>query len=155
MSDPMNAIETELAKAIVQAMVGGLVELVKKVPALFGRASKIKQQHAAAEIERSSAALTTAAGADRDRETIRQEATWETLLRGLLAEHRDVSDAMYVLLTELQHGLPSQDSTTQVVVVSGGSAYAAQHGDVIHHQYAPPLATGSGSGGTDDEVLGR
>lgn len=115
MTDPMNTIETELAKAIVQAAVGGLVELVKKVPTVFRRAGKAKQQIAEAEVERSIAVLATTSGSDQEREVIRQEASWEMLLRGLVAEHRELADHLQALLAELRHGLLAQPRTTQVV----------------------------------------
>ncbi|MFC3996967.1 hypothetical protein ACFOVU_13635 [Nocardiopsis sediminis] len=127
MSDAMVTIETELAKAIVQTMVGGLTELVKKVPALFRRRGRAGEQAAGAELERSTAALEAAAEPDLEREVIRQEATWETLLRGLLAEHDDVRAAMEGLLTELRDGRSAAtDPGPGPQVVSGGGHDAVQ-----------------------------
>ncbi|MBV2365032.1 hypothetical protein ACFPZ0_05315 [Streptomonospora nanhaiensis] len=129
MSDPLNVVEVELARAIVQAVVQGLADLVRKVPALFRRGGgEDAEQEAQAELDRSAAALEAASGADREREVVRQEATWETLLRRLPADDAGTRAAAEALLAELRAGLvqaPAQDGGgTQAV--SGGEVGAVQ-----------------------------
>ena len=46
---------------------------------------------------------------------IRQEASWETLLRGLVAQHPELADRLPVLLAELRQGLLARSRTAQVV----------------------------------------
>ncbi|MDA0565726.1 hypothetical protein LG943_15590 [Streptomonospora sp. S1-112] len=127
MSDPMNTVEVELARAIVQTLVGGLAELVRKVPALFRRGGEREEQAAQAELERSAAALEAAEGADREREEVRQEAVWETLLRRLPDDDPDTRAALAALLEELRAGLAGAAPGGEGgQVVSGGEAGTVQ-----------------------------
>lgn len=151
MTDPMTSIEAEIAKEIVKALMGGLVGLVKKVPALFRRSGPAKEELVAAEVDRAEAQLATATGADLQREQIRQEAAWEVLLRGLLAEHPDAAGELRALKVEIQKSMaPGSTAMTiyqQRVEGCGAGAQGPHSSAHVHHHYAPgnPVPTGSGS----------
>jgi hypothetical protein len=51
MADPVNTVETELAKALVQAAIAGLAKLLRRVAALFGRGGKAEPEQPAADVE--------------------------------------------------------------------------------------------------------
>lgn len=133
MSDPLTAIEVEVAKEIVKALMGGLVDLVRKVPALFRRSGKVKEELVAAELDRSAAQLAAAGGDGLVREQVRQEAAWEVLLRGLLAEHPDAAPELRAIAAEIQRSAP----TVYQQRVDGGSAGAQgpSASATVHHHY--------------------
>ncbi|GAB3448714.1 hypothetical protein GCM10027570_22490 [Streptomonospora sediminis] len=128
MSDPMNPVEVELAKAIVQAVVGGFVALLHKVPDLFRRSGgETEEEEARAQLDRSAAALAAAADDDRDREEVRQEGAWEALLHRLGTDG-DSRVAMAELLDELRDGLSasSDHGGDGAQTVSGGNTGTTQ-----------------------------
>ena len=107
MTDPMmNAIETETAKALVQAGMNGLNELVHKVSALFKRQGKFKQRYVAGEVERTLTLPQRAGGAELEFEQARQEAAWEVLLGELVLEHPEAVGELKTLAAEIRAALP-------------------------------------------------
>jgi hypothetical protein len=146
MTDPLVAVETEIAKEIVRALVDGLVGLVKKVPALFRRFGKAKEELVAAEVDRSEAQLADA-GEGLERERIRQEATWEVLLRELLTEYPDAAVELRAIAAEIRRSMSgSPEVTLYQQRVEGGSAGAQGPGSsaTVHHNYAPGTSTTGG-----------
>ncbi len=113
----------EFVTVLVQAAATGVVGLVRKVPALFKRQGAGRVEFVAAELERAEASL-RAAGGDGGREFVRQEATWEVLVRGLLAEHPEAAVELAALAVELRDALAEAPRTVYHQQVSGGSAGA-------------------------------
>lgn len=147
MTDPLATLETEISKEIVKALVGGLVGLVKKVPALFRRSGKAKEELVAAEVERSEAQLAAAAAEGLERERIRQEATWEVLLRELLTEHPDAAAELRSLAAEIRRSMPGPPESTlyqQRVEHGGAGAQGPGSSATVHHNYAPGTSTTGG-----------
>lgn len=137
MSDPLTAIEVEVAKEVVKALMSNLIDLVRKVPSLFRRSGK--EELVAAEVERSAAQLAATTGAGLEREQIRQEATWEVLLRGLLTEHPDAAPELRAIAAEIQELTSTPEMTVYQQRVDGGSAGAQgpNASATVHHHYAP------------------
>ncbi len=121
-------VETEFAKALVLAIVGGLVALVKKVPALFRRQGPARERAVEAEVARSAGVL----AAGDEREIARLEAGWEALLRGLLAEHPDAAPELAALAAEIRAALGPAPATLYQQHVSGGSTGAQGPGATVN-----------------------
>jgi hypothetical protein len=139
LSDPLTTIEVEIAKEVVKALMSNLIDLVRKVPSLFRRSGKGKEELVAAEVERSATQLAAATGADLEREQIRQEATWEVLLRGLLIEHPEAAPELRAIAAEIQELTAATEVTIYQQRVDGGSAGAQgpNASATVHHHYAP------------------
>lgn len=135
MTDPINAIELEVAKALVQAGVNGLTKLLQKVPALFKRHGRAREQHVVEEIDRTVTRLQAVTGSELERERARQEAGWEVLLRGLLAEHPDAAVDLKALATEINATLADARPGGGVVGVVNASrdAYVAGRDITVNH----------------------
>src|SRR4051812_44181913 len=102
--------------------MSGLVELARKVPALFRRSGKAEENRAAAELDRSAARL--AAADDPERERIRQEAAWEVLLRGLLEEYPDAAPELRAVAAELRERTAAPEVNVYQQRVDGSGAGA-------------------------------
>lgn len=138
MTDLPTTIEAEIAKELIQALIGGFVELVKKVPALFRRAGKLKEEQRAIELENSKAELAAADAEDLHQVRQRQAVLWEGRLADLLAEHPDARAELEEFLTHMRQHLLSQPGIkTQHITASahGAIASGAMDGNVIHHHY--------------------
>ena len=141
MTDPLTTIETEAAKALVQAAVKGFAILARKVPALFKRQGKAKEQHVTDEIERTVTRLKKVTGSALEREQTRQEATWEVLLRGLLVEYPEAAEDLKALMAEISAALPDTRSVQGVVgeVNARRDAYVVGRDNVtINHNNHDP-----------------
>jgi hypothetical protein len=140
MAEPPNTLETELAKAIMRAVVGGRVELAAKVPARFGRAGKAEQERAVARVDQSVTAL---AGGHDQREVVRQEMAWETLLQELLADHPAFRGELEALLAELRQQLCNAPRPSTPFVINSlqgqvGNSVQANRIDGSVHFHQPP-----------------
>ncbi|WP_018349954.1 hypothetical protein [Longispora albida] len=108
MTDLPGVLELEFAKELIKAVVAGGVELVRKVPALFRRQGEAREIQASAELDRTEARLAAAAGSGLSREIVVQEATWETLARGLLADHPELAPQLQQLTREIREALEAK-----------------------------------------------
>jgi len=113
----------EFVTVLVQAAATGTVGLTRKVWALFRRQGVERAEFIASEVERTESSL-RAAGDDGGRELVRQEATWEVLLRGLLAEHPEAAAEVAALAAELREASAEAPHTVYHQQVNGGSAGA-------------------------------
>ncbi|MGH9893736.1 MAG: hypothetical protein ACREA0_17485, partial [bacterium] len=136
-TDPMNTIETEVAKALVQAGVAGLTKLVKKVPALFKRQGKDKEHQVTDEVERTVTRLQAVTGSALEREQARREGAWEVLLRGLLVEYPDAAEDLKTLAAEIDAALLDTRSVDGVVgvAITGRDAHIAGRDITINHHH--------------------
>ena len=77
---------------------------------------------------------------DAERDTVRKELApaWRRRLAGLLSEHPEVEQQLRELLTDLEAALPGERQywVQNVVARDHGNVYAAQGGNVIHHDLA-------------------
>lgn len=140
MVDLPATIELEFAKALVQASVTGGGELIRKVPALFRRQGRTREQQATAELDRGRELLARAAPADLDREIVRHEAMWELRVRDLLAEHPDLGDDIRRLTADIRAALDRQGARYEQRVSTGGAGAMGPGATAIVHNYAPPPA---------------
>lgn len=102
MTDLPGTIEAEIAKELVKALLGGLIGLAKKVPAVFARLGKAKQDQRLAQIEATATELAAVEGSERERLATRQEAVWEERFTDLVAEHPEAAADLRDLLAHLR-----------------------------------------------------
>lgn len=129
MDDLAGELAVAAAKELVKAIVSGLVQVTRKVPALW-RHSRPRQKAIQAELDRS---VTELSDAD-EREQARQEGAWEGRLRDLLAERPELADEVRAITAELRHSLHAEGRTGVQVgeIRAGRDAYVAGHDQTIH-----------------------
>jgi len=139
MPDLGDALASDAAHQIVTAMVSGLVGLVGKIPSLWSRAGKRRQELISAELERSSAALSHASSDDLPTVQLRLEGAWEGRLRDLLAEEPEVAGELRILVAEMMDHSPRGVQMVQNINASapGATSQGAMFGNVINHRGVP------------------
>ena len=145
-----DTLATDAAQEIVQVLFSGLIEVVKKIPSLWRRAGKHRQDLIRAEIERSSLALQHA-GNDLPAVQARQEGVWEGRLRDLLAEDPDAAAELRGMLDEIRSVSSQMPQITQHNTASAPSAtvYGVILGNIINHSDPPRLNVPTALSGTD------
>jgi hypothetical protein len=101
MTDIGDALASDAAQQIVQALVAGMIEAVKRIPRLWRRSGPSKEEQIEAEIKRTVALL-------RDPENLpavvsRQEGAWEARLRDLLDEYPETTTELRQILDEIRN----------------------------------------------------
>jgi hypothetical protein len=139
MMDLPTTLEAEISKELVKATVAGLVSLVKKVPNVFRRSGTAKEERVAAEVDRFAANVAAASGPELTRELVRQEASWEVMLRDLVAEYPEAADELRAIAAEVRKATAAHPTALYQQRVDGSSAGAQGPGStaVVNHNYAP------------------
>lgn len=122
------AIEIEIAKELVKALVVGAVDLVRKVPALFGRLGERRQRQRAEQMEAAAAELAAVPEGEWERAVVRQETLWTERFAELVADHPEAAEELRTLLVEFRAALPTGDAAGPGVVQqvrAGRDAYIA------------------------------
>jgi hypothetical protein len=134
MMDLGDTLASDAAQEIVKALVGGLVEVVRKIPSLWRRAGEHREDLIKAEVERSSLALQDA-GDDLPAVQARQEGVWEGRLRDLLAQDPDAAAEVRGLLEELERRSSRMPQAVQNITASasGATAQGAMFGQIINY----------------------
>lgn len=133
MTDLGDTLASDVAQEIVRALVAGLVEVAKKVPTMWRRSGRRKQDMIRVEIRESAGAL-QAAGADLAAAQVRQAGVWEGRLRDLLAETPEAAEELQSLRDEIRRILQQVPYVVQNVTASaGGMAQGAIFGNVINY----------------------
>ena len=136
---------SDAAQAIVKSLIGGIVEVAKKLPRLWRRAGGSSQELIEDEIDRSATAL-QGAGDALPTVKARLEGVWEARLRDLLAEYPDAAIELRALLEELRSQAGRHPHAQQNITATapGAVAQGAMFGNVINYadRAQPAAATG-------------
>ncbi|MFI8458084.1 hypothetical protein [Kitasatospora sp. NPDC085464] len=130
MTDVFEALAIEGGQQLVRALATGVVDLVRRAPALWRRSGRDAEQRIGAELERSSAEIAAEFAAEGEdgpgRVRARAEVVWETRLRDLLAAHPEALQDVEQFLAELrsQEQFQPQSQTIQNITASGQNAQA-------------------------------
>lgn len=155
-----DTLASDAAQEIVKALVAGMTEAAKKIPGLWRRSGRRKEELIEAEIQRTALAL-------QDPDNLpavvsRQEGAWEGRLRDLLAEHPMVITELRDIVGELRGRRPNAAQLTQhVTAYTAGTAGGAMFGDVIFHygsgpeRKEPPTPANGTDASADGEETGR
>lgn len=102
MTDLGATLAADAAQELVKAIVAGLVEVTKKLPALWRHSGRDRQAMIGAELERSAAEVTAARKANREGVQAWHEGAWEGRFRDLLAEHPETADELREIVAQLR-----------------------------------------------------
>ena len=135
MSGLSDTLASDAAQEIVKALVAGMTEAVGKVPSLWRRSGRRKEELIEAEIQQ--AALALQDPEDLPATVSRQEGAWEGRLRDLLAESPEATAELRDMLEALRSRmLPAARLTQHVTAHTGGTAAGAMFGSVIVHHHS-------------------
>lgn len=156
MMDLGDTLASAAAQEIVKALVGGLAEVVKKIPALWRRFGEHKSDVIRAEIERSSLALRDAAD-DLPAARTRQEGIWEGRLRDLLAEDPEAAAEVQALLEEVRQQTSQAPPVVQNITASAprATAQGVMFGNVINYGDLPSSSGPSAVRSHEDDWQGQ
>ncbi|MEU6255175.1 hypothetical protein [Streptomyces sp. NPDC047043] len=130
MSDPAAALALSAATTLVNTMATSGWEATKALfVRLFRRQGDGDEQ--AAELERGAARVAAAGDADRARQSL--VGSWQYQLQTLLEDHPDAEAELLEILAQLQSPEAGQHWQQTNIARDGGTAYAAQGGNVIHY----------------------
>jgi hypothetical protein len=127
------------AIALVGAMATGAFGAARAgIARLFARRGPDHDRSIRTQLDGDDDLVADADAAERD--TVREELApaWRRRLVRLLTEHPDAEQQLRALLTELEGALPEerQHWVLNVVARDHGRVYAAQGGNVVHHDLA-------------------
>jgi hypothetical protein len=139
MPDLGDALASDAAQEIIRAMVNGLAGLIGKIPGLWHRAGKHRQELITAELERSSHALSLADSENLPAVALRLEGAWEGRLRDLLAEDPAAAAELRALVTEIRRSPPQEIHAEQNITssASGATSQGVMFGNIINHSDVP------------------
>lgn len=135
--DMIETLATEGGKELVKALANGLVELVKKIPALWRRSGTELEQRMATELRRSADELAEAGRDGAAAALLRAEIIWETRLRDLLAAHPEARYELEALLREIRRQ-PAGETTIEQHITASGQNSTAQGvigGTITNHPF--------------------
>lgn len=131
MADLIETLATEGGKDLVQALVGGLVRLAGKVPALWRHADRNAEERMAKELERTVATL-NAPGPNHEQVVHDAQIEWKTWLRSLLADHPQVQPELEEVLSELRRETPTIVGQTQFIIGDHAPTFGVMNGNIIN-----------------------